>query len=128
MPKNQKTIVEEVATREPPGTLSIRTLCVLADTNQYGDIFGRMNMGSYTLIDSCTPRRFRKHSKTTRMRLGELIGRCPDRQQAEHRRHRSRPRSRWSACNRQSAPNPKPDEREGQAGGREPDGKEMTWL
>jgi acyl-CoA thioesterase YciA len=31
--------------REPRGTLSIRTLCVPADTNQHGDIFGGWHLG-----------------------------------------------------------------------------------
>jgi acyl-CoA thioesterase YciA len=31
--------------REPRGTLSIRTLCMPADTNQYGDIFGGWLLG-----------------------------------------------------------------------------------
>src|SRR4029077_4284250 len=54
-----------------PDTLRAR------DTNQYGDIFGRMNRGSYTLIDSCTPRRFRKHSKTTRDETGRAYRTMP---------------------------------------------------
>jgi acyl-CoA thioesterase YciA len=35
----------ESATREPRGTLSIRTLCMPADTNPYGDIFGGWLLG-----------------------------------------------------------------------------------
>ena len=31
--------------REPRGTLSIRTLCVPADTIQHGDIFGGLLLG-----------------------------------------------------------------------------------
>jgi acyl-CoA thioesterase YciA len=35
----------EVAEQEPRGTLSIRTLAMPADTNQYGDIFGGWLLG-----------------------------------------------------------------------------------
>jgi acyl-CoA thioesterase YciA len=45
MPKAKKASVEEPTTREPRGTLSIRTLCMPADTNQYGDIFGGWLLG-----------------------------------------------------------------------------------
>jgi acyl-CoA thioesterase YciA len=34
-----------VGDREPRGTLSIRTLCMPADTNQNGDIFGGWLLG-----------------------------------------------------------------------------------
>jgi acyl-CoA thioesterase YciA len=35
----------EPAHREPRGSLSIRTLCMPSDTNQYGDIFGGWLLG-----------------------------------------------------------------------------------
>ena len=37
--------VEDAARSEPRGTLSIRTLAMPADTNQYGDIFGGWLLG-----------------------------------------------------------------------------------
>ncbi len=37
--------VEEAARSEPRGSLSIRTLAMPADTNQYGDIFGGWLLG-----------------------------------------------------------------------------------
>jgi acyl-CoA thioesterase YciA len=37
--------VEEAAQSEPRGSLSIRTLAMPADTNQYGDIFGGWLLG-----------------------------------------------------------------------------------
>jgi acyl-CoA thioesterase YciA len=45
MPKVKKVIAEEPEAREPRGTLSIRALCMPADTNQYGDIFGGWLLG-----------------------------------------------------------------------------------
>jgi acyl-CoA thioesterase YciA len=45
MPKPKKATREEAAAREPRGTLSIRTLCLPADTNQYGEIFGGWLLG-----------------------------------------------------------------------------------
>ena len=44
MPKTKKAM-REAAAREPRGALSIRTLCMPADTNQYGDIFGGWLLG-----------------------------------------------------------------------------------
>src|SRR6516164_5950476 len=40
-----------VGEREPRGTLSIRTLCVPADTNQHGDIFGGWLLGEMDIAD-----------------------------------------------------------------------------
>jgi acyl-CoA hydrolase len=37
--------VQEDHERQPRGTLSIRTLCMPADTNQNGDIFGGWLLG-----------------------------------------------------------------------------------
>src|SRR5947207_11006821 len=45
MPGATATTSEEEVGREPRGTLSIRTLCMPADTNQYGDIFGGWLLG-----------------------------------------------------------------------------------
>jgi hypothetical protein len=45
MPKTKKAMREVAAAREPRGALSIRILCMPADTNQYGDIFGGCLLG-----------------------------------------------------------------------------------
>src|SRR5947207_13667424 len=45
MPGATATTSEEEVGREPRGTLSIRTLCMPADTNQNGDIFGGWLLG-----------------------------------------------------------------------------------
>ena len=45
MPKPKKAARADAAAREPRGALSIRTLCMPADTNQYGDIFGGWLLG-----------------------------------------------------------------------------------
>ncbi len=45
MPKAKRAASDEPASREPRGSLSIRTLCMPADTNQYGDIFGGWLLG-----------------------------------------------------------------------------------
>ena len=44
MPQTTKDI-EDAAQTEPRGTLTIRTLAMPADTNQYGDIFGGWVLG-----------------------------------------------------------------------------------
>jgi acyl-CoA thioesterase YciA len=43
--EGEKLVAEVPEEREPRGTLSIRTLCMPADTNQYGDIFGGWLLG-----------------------------------------------------------------------------------
>jgi acyl-CoA thioesterase YciA len=45
MPEVKPITSPEENTREPRGTLSIRTLCMPADTNQNGDIFGGWLLG-----------------------------------------------------------------------------------
>ena len=40
-----KGVGAEAASREPRGSLSIRTLCMPSDANQYGDIFGGWLLG-----------------------------------------------------------------------------------
>jgi acyl-CoA thioesterase YciA len=45
MPKAKSVTSDEPASREPRGSLSIPTLCMPADTNQYGDIFGGWLLG-----------------------------------------------------------------------------------
>ena len=45
MTKSDAIELEESARSEPRGTLSIRTLAMPADTNQYGDIFGGWLLG-----------------------------------------------------------------------------------
>jgi acyl-CoA thioesterase YciA len=45
MPKTKKAMHQAASAREPRGALSIRTLCMPADTNQYGDIFGGWLLG-----------------------------------------------------------------------------------
>jgi acyl-CoA thioesterase YciA len=45
MTVSEQNIDRESAEREPRGSLSIRTLAMPADTNQYGDIFGGWLLG-----------------------------------------------------------------------------------
>ena len=45
MPEVRSATSLEEDAREPRGTLSIRTLCMPADTNQNGDIFGGWLLG-----------------------------------------------------------------------------------
>jgi acyl-CoA thioesterase YciA len=45
MSDDRKSEGWDTLSREPRGALSIRTLCMPADTNQYGDIFGGWLLG-----------------------------------------------------------------------------------
>ena len=45
MPDDRKPENSDASAREPRGALSIRTLCMPTDTNQYGDIFGGWLLG-----------------------------------------------------------------------------------
>ena len=45
MPDDRKPENSDASSREPRGALSIRTLCMPTDTNQYGDIFGGWLLG-----------------------------------------------------------------------------------
>ena len=45
MPETTSIPNRDDGDRQPRGTLSIRTLCMPADTNQYGDIFGGWLLG-----------------------------------------------------------------------------------
>jgi acyl-CoA thioesterase YciA len=76
MSREGTNVDKDGAEREPRGSLSIRTLAMPADTNQYGDIFGGWLLGQMDIAGGIGPAAI-THGRTATVAVDAMTFRKP---------------------------------------------------